>query len=121
MDVQQLADIGPTAPLTSSRYYHDLREALEKILDGAPSFTHFTIVHGGTGSIRLFLQAPLDGAVDLPRGSSTASEVAQELVTFANEGARYSDNPPGNRVKGWNIRAISIGPKKAAIAEAVWV
>ncbi len=121
MDVQQLADLGPTAPLSSSRYFHDLREALEKILDGATSFTHFTIVHGGMGSIRLFHQGPFDGAVDLPDGSSTASEVAQELVTFAQEGARYSDNPPGNRVKGWSIRAVTIGPKKAAIAEAVWV
>ena len=121
MNICQLADLGPTAPLASSRYVHDLSEALEKVLEGAPRFTHFAIVHEGASSIRLFLQGPLEGAVDLPHGSSTAFEAANELIAFAKEGARYSDNPPEGRVKGWSIRAVTIGPKKAAIAEATRV
>ncbi len=121
MEIQQLADMGPSAPVASSRYFHDLKDALEKILDNESQFTHFTIIHGGLGSIRLFLQHPLEDSIDLPRGSSTASEIATELLNFTLEGARYSDNPPGEMDKGWSIRVVTIGPKKAAIAEAAWV
>jgi hypothetical protein len=121
MDVCQLADKGPTVLLTSSRYFHDIREALEKILDGVPAFTHSLGVHGGMGSILLYLQDPLKGASELHDESSTPFGIATDLVAFADKGAQYSGNPPEGRVRGWNIRAITIGPKKAAIAEAVWV
>lgn len=122
MDVRQLADMGPSVLVASSRYYHDLREALEKTLDGASDFAHFMPVLGGTGSVRLFTHEPLEGMVGLPKGSRTASEIANELLALTAEGgARYSDDPPPDRVKGWSIRAITIRQKRAAIAEAVWV
>lgn len=121
MDVRQLADLGPTAPLASSRYIHDLSEALEKVLEGTGAFTHTTEVHGGMGTIKLFLQGPLKESTELEKEEATPFRIATSLVASAQEGARYSDNPPKGRVKGWSIRAVKIGPKMAAIAEAVWV
>jgi len=121
MDIKQLASNGPIVAMISSADTTELSTALQQILNGQSAFTHYTIVHGGDGSIRLFLQQPFGDAVDLPRGSSRPLEVAEELMRFADETGRYPENSDPTKKKGWTIRALTINFQQAAVAEATWV
>ena len=122
MELKELADIGQAQEIAASDDPVELSNALQSILNSSRRFTHYDIVRGGMGSVRLFLQQPFGESIDLPESSSEAGSIARELIQLRNEGgARYPDKPCADREQGWRIRKIEIQGKPAAIAEAAWV
>ncbi len=122
MEIKDLADLGISNQLVASSDIGDLSEALKSIIENSAGweYTHFAIVYGGTGSIRLFLQGPTEGAVSLQQPMRPLA-VAHELIRFTETEARYPENPGHGRAKGWIIRSVEINGSPAAVAEAAWV
>ncbi len=100
MEIKDLADLGISNQLVASSDIGDLSEALKSIIENSAGweYTHFAIVYGGTGSIRLFLQGPTEGAVSLQQPMRPLA-VAHELIRFTeteadivvHEFSKYSD------------------------------
>lgn len=123
MELQDLIELGTSNQIVASDSAVALTDALQSILkdeEGA-MFTHYDIVYGGAGSIRLFLLGEANGSQDLPAPMRRASAIAEELLRFSKQEARYPEDPGHGRDKGWIIRSVRINGSPAAVAEAAWV
>ncbi|HWH16250.1 MAG TPA: hypothetical protein VNU25_01555 [Candidatus Paceibacterota bacterium] len=122
MQIQELADLGTSNQLAASNDMGLLSEALKSIIENTDcwEYAHSAIVYGGSGSVRLFLQEPIDGSISLPAPMRPLA-LAHELIRFSETEARYPENPGHGRTKGWIIRSVQINGSPAAIAEAAWV
>lgn len=123
MELQDLLELGTSNQIVASDSVVNLTDALQSILKDEESalFTHYEIVYGGTGSIRLFLLRETNDSLDLPAPVRRASAIAEELLRFSKQEARYPEDPGHGRDKGWIIRSVRINGLPAAIAEAAWV
>jgi hypothetical protein len=99
-----------------------LREALN---NKHVSFTYITVVKNEPQSIRVFLtgEGERDDFVDLPHPFSPL-EMADELVRFSREDARYPELPQGEKIhlnKGWLIKRVDFDGRPGVVAIATWV
>ena len=123
MELQDLIELGTSNQIVASDSVVALTNALQSIVkdEAGAVFTHYEIVYGGTGSIRLFLLKETSGSLDLPAPMHRASAIAEELLRFSKQEARYPEDPGHGRDKGWIIRSVKINGSPAAVAEAAWV
>jgi hypothetical protein len=122
VDLKELADLKPSGILEASADPRMLGFALQKILGTREQFAYHDVVHGGLGSIRIFFANLKEGERALSAHDGHPTTIATNLMESINCNAvRHSEQPPGKRTKGWNIRSVEIDGRHAAIAEAAWI
>lgn len=116
------SELPSSEPTVASDRIPDLTDAISLAIGPERACSHVTIARGGPQSCRVFLVAPYADAVTF-NGNQVRSprQIAQELMQFTDQDARYPERRDFTTRKGWAIRKIELDGNPVAVAEAAWV